>query len=75
MPEVGFAFARAFNDLSTCRSFGMGVGPIPWRDAVHYADRLGLEGGAALFFLDVIRELDRLYLLRLERERDATKVK
>lgn len=53
---------RAFANLSTCRAIGMAVGPIPWRDAVAYADRAGLDEEAAEVFVEVISALDADYL-------------
>lgn len=35
-PTDEFYF-RAFNFLSSSREMGMGMGPIPWKDIVHYA--------------------------------------
>lgn len=52
----------AFERLSTCRSVGMGLGPIPWRDIVAYADRVGLDRGEAGALVTIIEAMDRAYL-------------
>jgi len=36
-------YYAAFNDLSTCRDVGMGMGPIPWTEVQAYADSYGLS--------------------------------
>lgn len=40
----------------------MGYGPIPWRDAVDYADRCGLEPDVRELFVEVIRRMDDAWL-------------
>lgn len=55
-------YIAAFWDLSTCRSFGMGIGPIPWRDIVAYARQARLAEDVASVFVYVIRQLDAEYL-------------
>lgn len=69
LPETGPFFIQAFDDLATCRQFGFGIGPIPWRDVVLYGRFHGFEGESLQLFVDVIRELDKLYLARIEEER------
>jgi len=57
-PEPPFAefFYRAYRDLATCRPPD---GPIPWRDAMAYADRKGLTAEAANVLWLVIRRMDQ----------------
>ena len=51
-------YIDAFAKLSTCRHVGMAPGPIPWRDIVAYADRIGLDQGEAEAFSTVIMTMD-----------------
>jgi len=55
-------YLGAFSELSTCRSFGMSLGPIPWRDIVAYSEYHELERGMSDFFVRVIRQMDMVYL-------------
>lgn len=55
-------YIQAFNDLSTCRNFGFGPGPIPWKDIVSYADRAGLDEDLVPGFVTIIRALDNAWL-------------
>jgi len=55
-------YLMAFWELSSCRSFGMGVGPIPWNHIVAYGERKGLDARMLELFLYVIRALDEVYL-------------
>jgi hypothetical protein len=74
-PNELFYF-EAFNALSSCRQFGMQLGPIPWRDVVAYGSMLGLEGEALDGFVYVIDEMDDEYMewqrSEAERERRAS---
>jgi hypothetical protein len=63
-------YLSSFVELQTCRGIGMELGPIPWRDTVEYADRLGLTGEIHRTFVAVIRQLDNVYLTHL-REKNA----
>jgi len=63
-PEIEPAdsfFLRAFGDLSTCRSSGMDLGPIPWTAIVNYGERAGLEPDTIEAFVIVIRTMDGAY--------------
>ena len=55
-------YLTAFYDLSTCRSVGMDIGNIPWRDVILYANEKGLSGEFREFFICVIMNLDIKYL-------------
>lgn len=59
-------YITAFWELSTCRAFGMSLGPIPWNYIVQYADRRGLDDRMSRVFEYVIRELDEVYLRDLK---------
>lgn len=61
MPGLDFYFT-AFNELNTCRSVGMGAGPIPWTVIQEYADREGLDGEERSCLLYLIRAMDNAYL-------------
>jgi hypothetical protein len=53
---------KGFFELSSCRSFGMGPGPIPWDAIMDYADRQGFEPDVRSLFCDMIRQLDSFWL-------------
>jgi hypothetical protein len=53
---------RAFFELSSCRQYGMGPGPIPWNFIQEYADREGLDPDIRTLFADMIRMLDGEYM-------------
>lgn len=55
-------YLKGFHDLSTCRSIGMGMGPIPWRDIIEYAGFYRLDEDITEAFVDIIREMDTAYL-------------
>lgn len=57
-PDPPFAsfYYQAFRDLATCRNPD---GPIPWRDAMAYADRKGLTQASADILWTVIRKMDQ----------------
>jgi hypothetical protein len=52
----------AFNDLSTERQVGMGLGPIPIRATDWYAGRLMLTERETEAFVSIIRNVDVYYL-------------
>lgn len=55
-PAAAGFFYEAFRDLATCRAAD---GPIPWRDAMAYADRKGLAPDVADALWTVIRSMDQ----------------
>ena len=55
-------YIEAFFELSSCRSLGWGVGPIPWRDIVQYGRFYELEPDVLRMFIRVIRAMDTVYL-------------
>jgi hypothetical protein len=73
--EMGAWVLASFRRLSTCRSYGMSPGPIPWRDVDAYATRQGLPPGLARAFDRMIEALDWAYLdwMATERKRNAEK--
>jgi hypothetical protein len=52
-------YIEAFSDLSTCRHFGMGAGPIPWTAIVEYKEKEEIEDEE---FGAFIRAMDSEYL-------------
>ena len=62
-------YLDAFVELSSCRSVGMDLGQIPWRDVVAYADRAGLRDPMTRVFTQVVRALDDAYLGWLREQR------
>lgn len=65
---------EAFWELTTCRQIGMGLGPIPWDVMVSYAQFHQLEDDVARAFVQVIRQMDSVYLAwqAEEQERERT---
>lgn len=55
-------YLEAFDVLSTERSFGNGVGPIPWSKIIFYGERKGLTYDMIEVFDYVIRAMDRAFL-------------
>lgn len=68
-------YLHAFWELDTCRAFGMGIGPIPWTTMVTYAQFHQLDDDVAQAFVQVIREMDAVYLAweaeRIKAERES----
>lgn len=62
-------YLRAYYELDSCRSIGMGEGPIPWTALDQWAARLGLdeEERGDLFYL--VRRIDNAYLEHLAKKR------
>lgn len=55
-------FYEAFNELSSCRSIGMGIGPIPWTATNVWADHKELQGEQREYLFYHIRAMDNAYL-------------
>jgi len=55
-------YITAFWELSTERSYGQYLGPIPWSKIIFYGERLGLDETMVPVFTRVIRELDEAFL-------------
>lgn len=56
---------EAFNDLSSERQIGMGVGPIPRSAIKAYAEEFDIVGDAFDKFYRIIREVDLEYLKQI----------
>lgn len=52
----------AFWELSSTRNFGWVIGPIPWTAMVQYAHHHHLEPDMINVFIQVMRELDDVYI-------------
>jgi len=67
-PNIGpYGFyIEAFFEISTCRSTGMGIGPIPFTSVVEYARIYNIEDVED--FLYYIRRLDATYLSFMEKK-------
>ena len=61
-------YIEAFWELSSCRDFGMGIGPIPWHRILQYGTWKQLDHGMMILFVRVIRELDETYIKGLNEE-------
>lgn len=74
-PEIGpmSFFIDAFREISSCRQFGFGVGPLPFTAIVEYS-RL-YDVGDLDEFLYFMRRLDDSYLglVKQDQERKAKK--
>ena len=51
-----------FNQLSTCRSVGMGAGPIPWTAIHTYSEFRNFDYIETLSFINIMQMLDSIYL-------------
>lgn len=61
---------RAFWELSSTRSFGEAIGPIPWDKIVAYGYHRGYDKATIRVLEIVIRELDEVWLkTNIERQR------
>lgn len=55
-------YYTAFLQLGTCRSVGMGLGPIPWTALNDYALRHGIDDEEFDIFVTLVRRLDAAFL-------------
>lgn len=62
LPPGAEIFFEHFYDLTTCRSFSQGPGPIPWLAIAQYAEHWGYAGAARDVLFRVIRDMDNAYL-------------
>lgn len=61
--EMGLEFTyQAFGKLTTCRSFGMGPGPIPWTAIDQYCSTYGVNGDHQEELEYLIERMDEAYL-------------
>ena len=55
----------AFYELGTCRSFGMGVGPIPYTAKLEYVRNYGLDDDEELEFMYIMNYLDNVFVKKV----------
>ena len=65
----------AFNELNTCRSLGMGPGPIPFTSVLDYARAHGFSEEQTETLFHHIREMDQEYLDYTEKKMERDKPK
>ncbi len=53
---------KAFQDLSSDRDVGMGIGPIPWSAMSAWADRNGIRGDNFERFVTIIKGMDTVFV-------------
>lgn len=63
-------YKLAFNDLSTCRQIGMGIGPVPWTAIQEYGSMQGLGQDQFEALHYHIARMDEAYLGHLAEEQD-----
>jgi hypothetical protein len=56
---------RAYSELSSCRSIGMSLGPIPWTAMVQWCAYHNLDRGVANHLIRVLRLVDQETLRRV----------
>lgn len=61
---------KAWNDLNSCRSLGMGVGPIPWSAVDRYAQAVGLDGDEFVLLWRCSMRLEKIYQDHLKEKSD-----
>jgi hypothetical protein len=61
-------YLEAFWDLSSCRSAGWGVGPIPWTAILDYAHAYGLDPEQTEDLVYYVRVLDKAYIEHSQRQ-------
>lgn len=64
-------YYEAFNELDTCRSFGMGVGPIPWSAVQEYALTYGYSTEQADDLHFFIQRMDVAYRKHVSKKSDS----
>jgi hypothetical protein len=55
-------YFQAWIDLDSCRSIGLGVGPIPWTAIEAYSISMDLDSDKRARMHRLVRALDRVYL-------------
>jgi hypothetical protein len=73
--NLGLEFVySAYWDLSTCRDYGWGCGPIPWTSIFDFAKGHELDADETEEFVHLIRSMDKAHLehINAENEKKAT---
>jgi hypothetical protein len=68
-------YYNAFQDLSSCRSVGMGLGPIPWTAMNDYCRSYGIRGEQREDFFHHVSALDDKYREYVNKEAEKNKNK
>jgi len=55
-------YITAFWELSSERTYGQYLGPIPWGKIIFYGDRLKLDETMMIVFVRILRALDEAFL-------------
>jgi hypothetical protein len=63
-------FYNAFLELTSCRSNGMGIGPISWLAMMEFCDRFEIYNDQREDFVYYVRQLDEVYLSWNNKELD-----
>jgi hypothetical protein len=63
-------YLDAFWTLSTDRTYGMGIGPIPWSAVDRYAQRLGIADDEVEYtdFVQILQLLDIAFLKQMNKD-------
>lgn len=72
MPGLEF-YLDAFYALNSCRSIGMGLGPIPWTSIRDYGTMYCTTEDSLEDLLFHVRNLDNNYLDWISKNRETTK--
>jgi hypothetical protein len=75
-PELQFGLEwvySAFGKLTTCRSVGMGIGPIPWTAINEFALRYGLSEDDQDDFEFLIEQMDDAYVKHMNEKSEKEK--
>lgn len=55
-------YITAFYQLSTCRDYSMGIGPLPYDKVIEYAARAGLDEDMSTIFEYAMSAMDQAFL-------------
>lgn len=66
-------YFMAFQELTTCRSLGMSVGPIPWTAIKLFCDEHEIEGEQRDDAFYLVKALDDAYREYLDKQADKDK--
>lgn len=72
--DTAIFYWNAFYDLSSDRSFGMGVGPIPYSSVCRYAEAHGMGRDEFDYFHTIIRAMDTEYLAIANKSKDEAEM-
>lgn len=64
-------YLSAFDELTTCRHYGMEPGPIPWSSILEYGRFHELEPDVFVLFKAVVRQMDKAFLEWMKSKKDS----